>query len=252
MLFNSGTPSLIGYTRFLVNDPTTAASQMFSAQEVKDAINDAYQVLVDEGRLQETGVGEKRTYSTTVADQLFYSLPNDYMKMITVEIETNGNDLTTSGSNTRFLSPLASDTALEGYEKGFYTETDYYFIHGENFGIVSPPSTGGANAIRLTYEGHSIALSADADEPIIRDPYQKLICYDAAIILKAAVDLVIPPDLMRRRDRIYARFMESMSENVADHDGQLTVAGRLLHRTSTVTGFIKRGSRVDDRSRWPQ
>jgi hypothetical protein len=56
MLFNSGTPSLIGYTRFLVNDPTTAASQMFSAQEVKDAINDAYQVLVDEGRLQETGV----------------------------------------------------------------------------------------------------------------------------------------------------------------------------------------------------
>jgi hypothetical protein len=75
MLFNSGTPSLIGYTRFLVNDPTTAASQMFSAQEVKDAINYAYQVLVDEGRLQETGVGEKRTYSTTVADQLFYSLP---------------------------------------------------------------------------------------------------------------------------------------------------------------------------------
>jgi hypothetical protein len=225
---------------------------LFSDAEVKAAINDAYLLLIDEARLQETGTLEKRTYSTSVADQLYYSLPNDYMKMIAVEMDVDGNDLSASGSNPRFLKPLASDIALQGYETGIYDVTEFYFIHGNNFGVVNPPSSGGANAIRLTYEGHGIALSADTDEPVIRDPYQYLICLDAAVILKSAMDLAMPPDLMRRRQRMYVRFMESMSENVGDFDGQIYVAGLTPSRDATVTGFIRRGRRVDDRSRWPQ
>jgi hypothetical protein len=252
MLFNSGTPSLLSHTRFLVNDPSSVASQLFTDPEVKNAINDAYLLLIDEARLQETGTLEKRTYSTSVADQLFYSLPNDYMKMITVEVDTNGSDLSASGSNATFLKPIASDTGLEGYEKGLYDNTEFYFIHGNEFAVIKPPATGGSNAIRLTYEGHGTALSGDTDEPVIRDPYQYLICMDAAIILKSAVDLTVAPELMQRRQRMYSRFMESMSENVGDFDGQITVAGRLLQRVNTVTGFIQRGRRSNDRSRWPQ
>jgi hypothetical protein len=236
-----------------VNDPTTAASNLFTAQEVKNAINDSYQMLMDEARLQEVGYGRKRTYTTSVADQLYYQLPSDCMKVVSIEVDVDGNDLSATGSNSNFLKPIAADIGFEGYEKGLYDNTEFYFIHSNDyFAVISPPSTGGSNSIRLNYEAHSTALSADADEPVIRDPYHYLICLDAAIILKASIDLILPPDLMNRRNRMYARFMESVSENIEDNEGQIYVAGLTLGRDSTVTGFTRRGRRVDDRSRWPQ
>ena len=254
MLFNSGDQSLVSYTRFLINDPSTAASNLFSDTEVKNAVNDAYMVFMDEARLQESGIGRKRPYSTTVADQLYYQLPSDFMKVTAIEIDTNGNDLSAStGSTSNFLKPIAADAGFQGYENGIYTNTEFYFIHSNDyFAVIAPPSTGGSNAIRLTYEAHNSLLSNDTDEPIIRDPYQYLIALDAAIILKSSMDLVLPPDLMSRRNRMYARFLESINENVEDNDGQIFVAGRIVPRVNTITGFINRGHRNVDRSRWPQ
>jgi hypothetical protein len=39
---------------------------------------------------------------------------------------------------------------------------------------------------------------------------------------------------------------------VQDDEGQIYVAGRITQRPATVTGFINRGVRYPDRSRWPQ
>jgi hypothetical protein len=226
---------------------------MWTDQEVKNAINESYMVLMDEARLQEGGIGRKRTYSITVADQLYYQLPSDCMKVTSIEIDVDGNDLSASGSNPRWLSPIAADIGFEGYEKGLYTNVEYYFIHSNDyFAVISPPSTGGSNAVRLTYEAHNSLLSADTDEPIIRDPYHYLICYEAASTLKGSADLVLTPEHDRKRGRMYARYMEAVSENIEDKDGQLYVSGLVPRRVATVTGFIGRGRRTDDRSRWPQ
>jgi hypothetical protein len=226
---------------------------MWTEQEVKNAINDAYMILMDEARLQETGYGRKRTYSNSVADQLYYDLPDDFMKVVDVEIDVDGNALSASGSNPIFLKPISATTGFEGYEKGIYTNTEFYTIHSNDYiAIFAPPSSGGSSAIRLTYEAHSSTLSNDTDEPTFRDPYHYLICYEAAAVLKGSVDLTLTPEHEGRRQRLYARFMETTSENVQDDEGQIYVAGRITQRPATVTGFINRGVRYPDRSRWPQ
>lgn len=245
---------MVSYTRFLVNDPSTAASQMWSDQEVKNAINDAVYLLADEARLQETGIRRNRTYTTTVADQIFYQLPDDYTKVVAVEIDVDGNDLSTSGSTAKWLDPIAYDIGFEGYETGIYTTPQYYTIHANDYiAILAPPSTGGTNALRLTYEKHAGTLTDDDDEPgAIPRPYHYLICYEAAAALKGSADLVLSPEHERRRQRLYARFLETSSENAEDNDGQVYVAGVMAQRPATVTGFIQRSTKYPDRSRWPE
>ena len=39
---------------------------------------------------------------------------------------------------------------------------------------------------------------------------------------------------------------------IEDNEGQIFVAGRVVPRVNTITGFINRGHRYVDRSRWPQ
>ena len=234
MLFNSGTTSLLSYTRDLAGDPAAAPSTLFSDQRVKDAINESYLELYDVARQMGVGAGFKRTYSTTVTDQIFYELPTDFMKAILVEVAGDGSDLSTSTANSTPLKPLDASVALEGYESGAYDETEYYYIHNQHMGIVSPPTTGGSNAIRLSYEAESAELSETTDEPDIPKTYHSLICYRAAIALRVTLELSsrMLEDIANRKE---IRFMRAMHDNVADYEGNFVVAG--LQGKGQVTQF---------------
>ena len=85
-------------TRFLVNDPTTAASQQFTDQEVQDAINQAYFEILGTIASWSTEVHIKTSAADTVADQQLYALPTDFGYMKEVIVDYDGNNLLTSGS----------------------------------------------------------------------------------------------------------------------------------------------------------
>lgn len=238
MLFNSGTPSLVSHTRVLAGDPDTAPSTLFTEQVVKDFINEHYLVLYDVARQFGVGTGEKRSYADVVADQVFYELPDDYMKSLMVEVEGDGKDLSSdSTASPSNLKPLSGDIALQGYEAGTYSETEYYFVHNQHFGIVSPPDTAGTNSLRITYESEVAALSNDSDEPDLPTTYHPLICYRAAISLRETLDLDVR-GLWAIADRHEARFMTAMHDNLGDFDGQMYVAGLNDHGTLTKHGRL--------------
>ena len=237
MLLNSGTTSLLGYTRDLAGDPSTAPSTLYSDQRVKDAINESYLELYDVARQMGVGTGFKRTYATTVADQIFYSLPTDFMKAILVEVSGDGTDLSTTTENSSMLKVLSEDVAIEGYETGIYDSTEYYYIHNQHLGIIAPPSTGGSNSIRLSYEAEVADLVGDTNEPDLPKTYHSLICYRAAIALRETMELETR-GLERIANRKEIRFMRAVHDNVADFEGQMYVAGLNKHGTVTRHGRL--------------
>ena len=224
MLFDSGTTSLLTYTRDLAQDPSSSPSPLFSEQMVKDFINESYLELYDVARQMGVGTGFKRCYSTTVADQIFYELPTDFMKSILVEVAGDGSDLSTSTANSTPLKPLDASVALEGYETGIYDETEFYYIHNQHLGVITPPTTGGSNALRLSYEAEVADLSNDTDEPDLPKTYHSLICYRAAISLRTTYELDTR-GLEQIANRKEIRFMRAMHDLMADYEGNFVVAG---------------------------
>mgnify|MGYP001813305361 CR=1 FL=1 len=229
----STTPSLFSYTRVLAGDPESAASEVWTDARVKAAINDAYLEMREMARVFGEGSEVKRSYATTVADQLWYQLPSDFKRLILCEISATGDDLSADNTPT-VLKPLALDTALEGYETGAFSSSKYVALADGHLALVNPVSTGGSNALRITYECETSALSGDTDEPSIPEPHQYLICYKAAFSLKISEgmdvsDLIIP---LRHKERA---FRIAMQERHFDPEGKCSVAG--LIEQSPLTRF---------------
>lgn len=257
--YQSGDPTLVGHTRFLAGDPDAstrpdnlASTPMFSTDEVKDAVNFAYEELWEVAQRLDVGWGEKIGYITSVTDQILYDLPTDIDgRVIDVAIELDGKDLSSdSTAKWTYLTPSEENIALRGYREGTFTNTEFVFLLGgkstyndgadpQQFGIVAPPDTGGSNSICLVYEASLTKLSADGDIPAAPVAHHQLICYLAAITLKASKEL--PVDHLRAEAaRKYPLFVEAMGQPIQDLEGQMTAVGRIRQTFSTATGRISR------------
>ena len=170
--------------------------------------------------------------------QMVFFQCGDIGQIQVLEVEGDGKNLSSdSTASPTFLKILDSTTALEGYERGIYTETEYFFLHGQHFGIVSPPSTAGSSSIRLTYEAFAADLVNDTDEPLLPKTYHSLICYRAAIALRETMDLdTVGLERIARRKEV--RFMAAMNDMVADYDGQMYVSGLNNTKAKTVHGYL--------------
>jgi hypothetical protein len=199
MQFNTGTPSLVSYTRDLASDPSTAASPLFSDQRVKDALNDVYLELREAARQQGGGSGHKRSYADTVAGQIFYELPSDFHRMVMVEVEYNGQDLTGTAPTSSFLRPIGADVGLELVEGPASNNKANYFIHDQHLGLTLPVITAGVNSLRITYEAGTVEMVSDDDIPDIPSNFHRLLCYKAAIVLRLSMDLPINEMSLRLR-----------------------------------------------------
>lgn len=252
MLFNSGNPNLLDHTRALAGDPATDSdgnavpSQLWSDQDVKNFINAKYQLLRDRLRMKGLGRGVKRSYTDSVADQIFYAKPADFMRGLVVELEPDGGNLSTSAesdvSPIRLKARYGSESLAEYHQGNLGQDSPTrVFIHNEHIGIVPPPSTGGTKSIRLTYEAASSLLSGDTDEPVIPRPYHELICYKAAISLRETKNF--PTEELRlSADRLEAQMLSALAEELEDVDYQIPAAGRIDHGLNTNMGSIKRNT----------
>jgi hypothetical protein len=240
MLYNSGTPSLVSHTRFLVGDPSTAPSSLYSDAEIQAAINLEYIELGELARSLGAGWGAKRTYATSVADQILYQKPDDWVRFISIEIEPDGKDLSSDSSAAGiYLKPRNESRAMEAYNVTGVSSPEFYFMQDNHFGVVSPVSTGGANALRLTYEAETSSLSNDTDEPFFYSAHHPLICYRAAINLKVSKDLPIN-NLFPLAEKKELAFIRSMQDTMEHDDIQIPVAGNILQHTAIKQGRIIR------------
>ncbi len=251
MLFNSGDLGLLEATRLFAGDPSTAANPRIADAEWKQLINQEYLMLRDLLRLPGVGWTRKRAYADGVAvdtpDDHFYELPADFVGRLRVEISTNGSNLSTtlpgSSPSIKVLSPVAYDVALDHYniDSGGTSDIKYVFMHDQHFGISTPLTSteAGTKSIRITYEASSTALSNDNDEPDLPRPYHIVIAMGAALLGGVADNLEVR-DLERRYELSKNRLQQSAWDQIADHDSQMTVAGRVPTTRYTNIGRVKR------------
>lgn len=247
MLLNSGTTSLLTFTRFMARDPAAAPNPLFSDAQVKATINVVYLLLRDKMRAKGVGHGHKRTYADSVADQIFYNKPADMVRPVSLELESLGKDLSSSSEadvNPIFFTPKEGKEALQAYHAGTLSGSTYVFVHDEHYGIVAPPSAAqaGTAAIRLLYEASSAELVSDTDEPILPRPHHPLICYRSAVVLLVAkgLDLGELAGLVNDSERL---FIQGLSDNFENLDEVIPAAGLVASRgLRTKTGAIVRSN----------
>lgn len=245
MLLVTGTPNLIEFTRFMARDPAAASNPLFTTAEVLSAINVIYLQLRDRMRAKDVGHGNKRTYATSVENQIFYAKPSDLVRLISLELEDLGKDLSSSSEadvNPVFLTPKESKEALQAFHTGKLEGSVYVFLHDTHIGIVEPPTAAqaGTSAIRLMYAASTALLSSDGDEPTIARPHHPLICYRAALVLLVGKGMSVGdlPGLVRDAE---IPFLQSLSDNFEDLDAAIPAAGLSATRgLRTKTGTIVR------------
>lgn len=236
----STTPNLVGLTKKFAEGSTANPTTLHTTAEIKEAINDAYQQLREIARVYGEGYEYKRTYATTVADQLWYQIPSDCKRVITVEVDASGLNISSnSAASPILLEPKAYDVGMELADSASVTSPKYTAIGDDHVAVIKPVATGGASALRIAYEADTADLTGDTDEPVLPKTFHRLICKLAAITLRTAVDWPVRDlesltGLQLRQYKIWAQ------ERLYDPEGQISVAGLIDQSTNVQHGFYKK------------
>lgn len=246
MQLNTGTPSLVSQTREYAGDPSGGPQPMFTTTLVIGMINSALTTLQLKAGIQDaSGLRKKRSYAAAVANQIFYERPVDFQRGLSVELAANGQDLAAidpDPGEILYLRPSEEVIAMKIYNSGEVDSPQFVFLHGDHFGIVSPPADEqvGSNTIRLSYEGSTPYLMADDDEPTIPRDHHDYLCVKAAIRLKATRELDYQ-DLVPIHNELAVLFDAEMQISL-DRQGhkQIPLAGRSNTRPLTKFGQVYR------------
>ena len=249
MLFNSGTPSLFSLAARYSGDPrSVSANDLYPEQEIKDALNLAYVELMGKAKMRALDLGNKRCYTDSVKDQVFYQKPDDFEDFVSVEIAADGSDLSSVSPNAEIAIPdiLNGREGLLAFENDSLSASNqtllWVFEHGEDhYGITPPPDTAGTNSIRLTYKASTVHLSGNTDEPFIPRDYQELISLKAAIRLKVGTEDDFQ-DILFLMAPIEERFNRFIQQRFSSRSGSFP----LKYRPPT-SGPFKTGYSVNNR-----
>jgi len=188
MLLDSGTTSLLGFTRLLVDDPSTAPSKMFSDATIKSFLNVRYLELREKARFVGQGSALKIAYDDAVSGTYLYSMPTDFVRLMDAQIDLDGGDLSAlapSAARIRVLEPNDFTTAWQAYQAETLTEASTVSIFNRQIAILAPPdaTAAGTNSIRFVYEASTAELTNTTDEPTINRQFHDVICRLAALDL---------------------------------------------------------------------
>ena len=243
MLLNSGTTSLLSYTRLLLNDESGAANPQWSDAALKAHINRAYLKAKAIGKAYRQGQGLKRTYATGVADQIYYQRPADLTHLEAVEVSGNGSDLSTTAptsSSVLYAKPWTAEKALEGYNTRYITQVaERCFLGDDHFGIVAPltATEAGTNSIRILYGASSTELTGDTDEPIMNRDFHDLLCYWAAMRARTSREMDIGELRDEARDLAY-EYRIAVQEEMAMYEDDISTVGVREQETPIVGGSV--------------
>jgi hypothetical protein len=247
MLLNSGSPNLVGKTRDLVADPSSAPNPLFGDTEIKEAINLEYLEMRESMRQKSVGHTTKRTYANSVADQLHYSKPTDMVRVRLFELETAGRNLSTTApasASIAFLDEIPYEQGLELYNSTQLTTSKYLVNSDEHYLIVAPPTVSGTRSIRITYEAESADLTSNNDEPIFPEQFHLLLAVRAGILLLTSKQEDFSGLELKNR-KISSSFERWATEPILNPTGKMRVAGLHTNRGipqtyPIITGFTNR------------
>lgn len=185
-------------------------------------VNDAYMQMVDEITKVRAEYFAKSSTTATVADQQEYDLPDDWEKIVLVNVQYDGvwkRALPMGNADISHIPVHSKDDS-----QGFSTAEPYYYIMGDNLGLMPIPSETVSNALKVWYVYTPTELAEDSDEPAIPAKYHHIIKYGAYANYLDQDDEHVAAERMRLRfDERVRTMVEGMSEQQIDEPRSVTI-----------------------------
>lgn len=173
-------------------------------------INEAYLLAV--GKITEIypDYFTKNVSTSSVANQTEYTLPSDFEKALMVSVSYDGVTFkeATALNNINQASPLSNTNST-----GFDQANPFYYIAGNEIGILPAPSSTLSNVIKIWYAYVPSELSLDADVPAIPKRMQYALKYWAYASYLDQNDEHVAAERMRQRFDVH---MDQVVSQLAD------------------------------------
>lgn len=190
---------------------------------LKRWVNDSYMAMVDEITKVRPEYFTKSSTTATVSGQQEYDLPNDWEKVLLVNIQYSGTwkkALPMGNADIHHILVHSDANNLDG----FSTAQPYYYLIGDNIGFAPTPTETVASAIKVWYVYTPVELDGDDDVPAFPAKYHHIIKYGAYANYLDQDDEHVAAERMRNRFDERVRLMvESMSEQQVDVEKSVTV-----------------------------
>jgi len=196
--------------------------------EVGDAglatwINDAYMYMIDEITEVRPEYFTKSSTTAIIENQQEYDLPDDWDKILLVNALYDGvwkRPKPMQNADIHGIS-IHSDTSSS---QGFSIAQPYYYLIGDNIGLMPIPSTTTADGLKIWYVYTPTELFEDDDEPAFPVKYHHHIKYGAyANYLDQDDDHVAAERLRIRFDERIRRMTQSFSQQQIDEPKGVTI-----------------------------
>lgn len=170
-------------------------------------LNDAYMYMVDEITKANPDYFIKAQTTATGVNQQEYDLPDDYEKMVKVEVQYGGV--------WRHVRPIQNISDIDNITSpvGYSTAAPRYALYSGRILLFPTPTQAVNNAIKIWYVYTPSELSADNDTPAIPAKYHHL------LKLGAYANFLDEDDEHGVSDMRWNRFekrVEAMVDNLAD------------------------------------
>jgi hypothetical protein len=162
-------------TRFLLNDPATAANNLYSDAELLVAINRAYRQVTGVIRRHSPGYFQKLGYASSSTSSFQYSIPSDMVRLLRLRVDATGADLSANpGSNTAEIVQYVPTEVYHNYQSAGSGTRIWTGFH--NAVLIAPAfSVAATNSIEFWYEYSPAALSADTNSPDFAEHYHDVL-----------------------------------------------------------------------------
>lgn len=190
----------------LINQDVSTDNLLVTETEVKANINRAYQKLVN--RLASLGQDYyvRLAKADLVANQNLYGLPEDFRKMIRVEIAPESE-------GTRFKAHRIDSNAFGDPGTVVPTNSPVYSIRGKNIDLKPTPSANVTRGLWMWYVENVADLADDTDEPNIPLEFGDLPIEYAAAKAKARQGLFDEASFLMAE---FERGLDAMTEELVN------------------------------------
>lgn len=175
-------------------------------------VNDYYMQIVDEIVKVNPDYFTKSSTTSINANQQEYDLPDEFEKIVMVNIKINGiwkRALPMGNADIRHI-PSHSDTTST---QGFTTADPRYYLVGDNVGFMPIPDTSVASGLKVWYVYTPDPLDSDSDIPAFSSKYHYMIKYGAYANYLDQDDEHAAAERMRQR---FDAYVQRMMENIQD------------------------------------
>lgn len=183
-------------------------------------LNDAYLYLVDEIGKANPDYFTKSATASTLSGQQEYELPDDFEKILMVNLQIEG-----TWRRVLPLPAINSVPALAGGSSEFSWGDPRYYLIGDVIGFVPVPAETTSNNIKLWYVYTPTELTTDSAEPAVPTKYHHLLKYGAYASYLDQDDEHVAAERMRQRfEKRVAEAVENLSERQVEEPRSVLVS----------------------------